>query len=64
MLDQFTNEAFLQPVMAITALILFLLLLKKLNKILLFVGIAVLTALYLLNNRPSWLDVILSNFNI
>lgn len=64
MLDQFTNEAFLQPVMAITALILFLLLLKKLNKILLFVGIAVLTALYLLNNRPGWLDVILSNFNI
>lgn len=64
MIEQFTNEEFLKPVFVVFALILMLVLLRKINKVLLIVGVIVLSALYLLNNRPDWLEAIWQNFQI
>lgn len=56
MLDQLTDEAFLKPTAIIIAVLLLLILLRKINKVLLVVGILVLSALYILNNQPEWLQ--------
>ena len=64
MIDKLTDEAFLKPALIILTLIIMLVMLKRINKILLIVGILVLSALYLLNNRPDWLDAIWRNFQI
>ena len=64
MLELLKNEAFLKPAAAILALILLLSLLRKINKILLIVGIAVIASLYFLNNRPAWLEEIWQMFQI
>ncbi|MEQ9823629.1 MAG: hypothetical protein ABQ298_04520 [Puniceicoccaceae bacterium] len=64
MLDLLKDEAFLKPAAAILALILMLGMLRRINKILLVVGIAVITILYFLYNRPPWLESIWRNFQI
>ncbi|MCG8524742.1 MAG: hypothetical protein MI748_00065 [Opitutales bacterium] len=62
LINQLTDEAFLKPAALILSLLMFLLLLKRINKILLFVGLAVIGALVLLNNQPAWLQKITDNF--
>ena len=62
MLDLLTDEAFLKPAAVIIAILLLLMLLRKINKVLLVVGILVISMLYLLNNRPEWLDAIIRSF--
>ena len=64
MLELLKDEAFLKPAAAILALVLMLSLLRKINKILLVVGISVVTLLYFLNNRPAWLEEIWQMFQI
>lgn len=64
MLDLLKDEAFLKPAAAILALVLMLGLLRRINKILLIVGISVITILYFLYNRPPWLETIWQNFQI
>jgi len=64
MLDLLKDEAFLKPAAAILALVLMLSMLKRINKILLIVGIAVIASLYFLNNRPAWLEEIWKMFQI
>ena len=64
MWDRITDEKLLEPAAAVLALILFLLLLRKINKLLLLVGAAILTALYLLNNQPDWLKNLTDSFRI
>lgn len=64
MLELLKDEAFLKPAAAILALILLLSFLRKINKILLIVGIVVIASLYFLNNRPPWLEEIWQMFQI
>lgn len=64
MLELLKDEAFLKPAAAILALILLLSFLRKINKILLIVGIVVIASLYFLNNRPAWLEEIWQMFQI
>jgi hypothetical protein len=64
MIEKLTDEAFLKPALVILTLVFLLLMLKRINKVLLIVGIVVLAALYLLNNRPDWLEAFWKNFQI
>ena len=62
MIDLLTDEAFLKPALIVITLIMMLILLRRINKIVLVMGILVLLALYLLNNRPDWIDAFWKNF--
>lgn len=64
MWEQLTDEAFIKPASIVLALLLFLILLKKVNKVLLIVGIGVTTAMYLIYNQPDWLKPIIDSFKI
>jgi hypothetical protein len=54
MWEKLTDEAFMKPAAAVIALIIFLLALRKINKILFFVGIVAVLVIYLLNSPPQW----------
>jgi hypothetical protein len=62
MWDRITDESFLKPASAILALVIFLVLLRRINKVLLFVGVAVIGSIYLLNDPPPWLQKIIDSF--
>jgi hypothetical protein len=62
MWDRLTDESFLKPASALLALVIFLVLLRRINKVLLFVGVAVIGVIYLLNDPPPWLEDIIKSF--
>jgi hypothetical protein len=64
MWEQITDEAFLKPALTIGALGLLLISLRKINKVLLIVGIVVLGVLYFTTNRPPWLESIWQSFQL
>ncbi len=65
MLEEFlSDEVRLKTIATGIALLIFLIMLKRINKVLLFVGVLVIAALYLMQTQPPWFRAIIVHFQI